>query len=101
MAYARDLQQSPDRQTLAPIHVAGYPRCSLRNEPGVTDSGQATGPAFFLSDAAVTALAWLRAARKRCWAPCLVSPEHAPISFQVAPALQAAATRAASSSSAA
>ena len=27
-----------------------------------------------LSGAAVTALAWLRAARKRCWAPCLVSP---------------------------
>jgi hypothetical protein len=30
--------------------------------------------AFLLRDAAVSGLAWLRAARKRCWAPCLVSP---------------------------
>jgi len=43
-------------------------------------SGQATGSAFLLLGASVSvsafalALAWLRAARKRCCAPCLVSP---------------------------
>jgi hypothetical protein len=44
------------------------------NESGVIHSGRGVGSAFFLSGAAVMALAWLRAARKRCWAPCLVSP---------------------------
>ncbi len=44
------------------------------NESGVTHPGQATGSAFFFAGAAVMALARLRAARKRCWAPCLVSP---------------------------
>ncbi len=37
-------------------------------------AGQAAGSALLLRDGEVTALAWLRAARKRCWAPCLVSP---------------------------
>jgi len=35
--------------------------------------------------------------RKRCWAPCLLSPYNAPISTQVAPAFRASATACASS----
>jgi hypothetical protein len=57
-----------------PSTQRAIPVAAQRNESGVTHSGQAAGPAFFFSDTAVTALAWLRAARKRCWAPCLVSP---------------------------
>jgi hypothetical protein len=37
-------------------------------------AGQSAGSAFMLPAAAVPALAWWREARKRCWAPCLVSP---------------------------
>jgi hypothetical protein len=51
---------------LARIYPAGY--------LGVTHSGRAIGPTFFSFGAVATALAWLRAARKRCWAPCFVSP---------------------------
>ena len=38
------------------------------------EAGQAADSTFLLPAAAVTAVAWLRAARKRCWAPCFVSP---------------------------
>lgn len=40
----------------------------------ITHSGEAMGPGFFPGGGAVPAFARLREARKRCWAPCLVSP---------------------------
>jgi uncharacterized protein len=41
---------------------------------GMRSLRQTAGSDFLLGDASVAALAWLRTARKRCWAPCLVSP---------------------------
>ena len=48
--------------------------CGHSGRESAASRSAAAGSAFLLPAAAVTALAWLRAARKRCWAPCLVSP---------------------------
>jgi hypothetical protein len=53
---------------------ASPPAGLVRLTGGAELAGQATGSVFLVPGAAVTALAWLRSARKRCWAPCLVSP---------------------------
>ncbi len=44
------------------------------HSPASPSRPQAIGAGFFFLGGGVRASAWLRAARKRCWAPCLVSP---------------------------
>jgi hypothetical protein len=60
---------APDLQEILDF-AKPWDRLGARIRRGGHSAGSALGPV----EVAVTALAWLRACRKRCWAPCLVSP---------------------------
>ena len=69
-----DADNSKKMEKCGPGPASSWWRKSLAGLEGNALSDQAAGSAFLLTAAALAASACLRAARKRCWAPCLVSP---------------------------